>query len=315
MANSSGAEYVLVRRRDLERLTTEVMQMKEFLPQILNQELVDNVQRLEETECALEVKDQDCGHLRSRLEAAQSDCVKEKQEKLSLVARLSHVQEQSAQQVEFCSHMGSAVCTLLWAVSNREEAVKSILGGGKAAAFFSLASQTLASYVGSLSEGQPVDEDSEESQFVLGLAGTITNVAAVSCGRDFLVTTCRDLLEMWINLLRTIKPGTCSRLRVVMLMSLYNVSINRSGLSWMSQSLKFISQLQGLLTDPDPEVCLHTLRLLQSVILESDALTQFKDELHKSLPRIAELSQSRNLELQTSAREVMEEIKALQRED
>ncbi|XP_063301724.1 heat shock factor 2-binding protein isoform X2 [Pelobates fuscus] len=314
MSGSLGEEFVYIRRRDLERLTTEIMQMKEFLPQILNQELVDNVQRLEQAETTLEVKDQDCGHLRARLEAAQTECLKEKQEKLSLLAKLEHLQEQSVQQAEFCTHMGSATCTLLWAVSNREEAVKSILGGGKANAFFTLAAQTLSSYVASLNEEQPQDEDREESQFVLGLAGTITNVAAVPCGRDLLVNLCQDLLETWICLLGAIRPGTCSRLRVVMLMCLYNVSINRKGLSWLSQSLPFISQLQILLTDPDLEVCLHTMRLFQSVVLESDSLRHFQNELHKFMPRIMELSHSRSTELQALACELLEEMKRLEKE-
>ncbi|XP_053313321.1 heat shock factor 2-binding protein [Spea bombifrons] len=310
MSGSSGAEFVLVRRRDLERLTTEVMQMKEFLPQILNQELLSNVQRLEQAESALDVKESDCEHFRSRLEAAQSECLQEKEEKLSVLAQLSSLQEQSLQQAEFCTLMGSTLCTLLWGVSSREEAVRSLLGGGKAVAFFGLASQTLSSYVESLE--QPQDEEAEESQFVLGLAGTITNIAAVSFGREFLVTTCRDLLETWIHLLGRIKPGTCCRLRVLMLMSLYNVSINRKGVSWMSQNVSLISQLQRLLTDRDPDVCLHTLRLLQSVALESDGPRHMQSELHKCLPRIVELAQSRSAELQTAAGELLEEMRALE---
>ncbi|CAH2218552.1 heat shock factor 2-binding isoform X2 [Pelobates cultripes] len=140
------------------------------------------------------------------------------------------------------------------------------------------------------------------------------DVAAVPCGRDLLVNLCQDLLETWICLLGSIRPGTCSRLRVVMLMCLYNVSINRKGLSWLSQSLPFISQLQILLTDPDLEVCLHTMRLFQSVVLESDSLRHFQNELHKFMPRIMELSHSRSTELQALACELLEEMKRLEKE-
>ncbi|KAM8977787.1 heat shock factor 2-binding protein [Pelodytes ibericus] len=310
MSGSSGAEFVRVRRRDLDRLTTEVMQMREFLPQILNPELVASIQRLEGAEKALEYKNLDCSHLQSRLEAAQEQCLQVKEERLSLLCQLSSLQEQSQQQVEFCSQMGSALCTLLWGVSDKEDAVRSILGGGKVSVFFRLASQTLSSYVESLGEGSAQDEDSEENQFVLGLAGTITNIAAVSCGREFLATSCKDLLETYICLLGEIRAGTCCRLRVLILMSLYNVSINSTGLSWMSHSLRLISQFQRLLSDPERGVCLHALRLLQSLLVESDILIRFHEEIHKSLPHIMELTRDCNTEIETAALELLQDIRA-----
>ncbi|KAM4701415.1 heat shock factor 2-binding protein [Discoglossus pictus] len=314
MSSSLGVEFIRVRRRDLERLTTEVMQMRDILPRILNQELVETVQRLEQAESALEVKDQDCEHFRSRMEAAQSENVQEKEEKLSLFGQLSSLQAQSLQQAEYCTHMGATLCTLLWGVSNREEAVKTMLGGSQASMFFTLAAQTVSSFVETLGEQQPQDEESQESQFVLGLAGTITNVAAVSHGRDFLVSLCKDLLETWIRLLGEIRLGTCSRLRVLILMSLYNVSINRSGLAWLGQSSLFISQLQRLITDPDLEVCLHALRLFQSVLLEPDVLRWMWSKLQESLPRIVELSQSTNPQVESLACELLEDMRVLKAE-
>ncbi|OCT93542.1 heat shock factor 2-binding protein [Xenopus laevis] len=314
MAGSSGAEFIRIRRRDLERLTTEVMQMKDFLPKILNPDLVETVQRLEQAENALEKKNLDCDHLMARLEVVQSECVRERQEKLSLVTQVRSLREQSMQQSEYCSHMGAAACTLLWGVSHKEEAVLSILGGSKATMFFSLASQTLRSFVQSLTSEQPQDEHNDESHFVLGLAGTVTNVAAVSCGREFLVSRCQDLLETWIRLLGEIQLGSCCRLRVLMLMSLYNVSINQKGLCWMSNNHKLTSQLPRLLTDPDPEVCLHTLRLFHSIVLEPEVLLRLKEDLQGSIPQIMVLSKSRNRELQSVACELLQEVESLEKD-
>ncbi|XP_053561679.1 heat shock factor 2-binding protein [Bombina bombina] len=312
MSSSSGEEFIRIRRRDLERLTTEVMQMKDFLPQILNQELVETVQRLEHAETALEGKNLDCEHFRCRLEAAQSECLQEREEKLSLLTQLNTVESQSMQQAEYCTHLGATVCTMLWGVSNKEEAVQSILEGGKASMFFSMAAHTVSSFVELLGTEQSREEESEEHHFVLGLAGTITNIAAVSYGRDYLVSSCTDLLGTWIHLLGEIRLGTCNRLRILMLMSLYNVSINQSGLSWMSQNRSCIMQLQRLITDPDTEVCMHALRLLQSVLLESDVLRSLWADLRTSLPRIIELSQSTNRHLQGLACELLEDMKALE---
>ncbi|XP_075705188.1 heat shock factor 2-binding protein-like isoform X1 [Rhinoderma darwinii] len=173
MSGPLEAEFLLVRRRDLERLTTEVMQMKEFLPQILNQDLLEGVQRLEVAESALEERELDCEHIKARLQATQSECLRTKEENLALLLQVTELREQSVQQVDFCTQMGSALCTLLWGVSNREETVKSILGMDKTADFFILAGQTVSSFVETLVVNQ--DEDMEESRFVLGLAGTITS--------------------------------------------------------------------------------------------------------------------------------------------
>lgn len=51
------------------------------------------------------------------------------QEKLDLRQHLHEAKQQLLQQAEYCTEMGAAVCTLLWGVSNNEEAVKAILGG------------------------------------------------------------------------------------------------------------------------------------------------------------------------------------------
>lgn len=47
-------EFVKVRKKDLERLTTEVMQIRDFLPRILNGEVLESFQKLktvEKSEC------------------------------------------------------------------------------------------------------------------------------------------------------------------------------------------------------------------------------------------------------------------------
>ncbi|XP_044129627.1 heat shock factor 2-binding protein [Bufo gargarizans] len=307
MSGPLESEFLLIRRRDLERLTTEVMQMKEFLPKILNQDLLESVQRLEVAESALEERELDCEHIQARLQATQSECLRAKEENLSLLLQVTELREQNVQQVDFCSQMGSALCTLLWGVSNREETVRSILGMDVTAEFFSLAGQTVSRFVESFAVNQ--DEDTEESRFVLGLAGTITNVAAVSCGRSFLMSSCRDLMEKWILLLGEIRSGSHCQLRVLILMSLYNVSIHRDGLLWMSRYPGIMSQLQQLLTDPDNEVCLHTLRLIQSLVLEPDVLHMLWEEVQQCLPRVTELSHTANSELRKMASELLEELK------
>ncbi|XP_058283919.1 heat shock factor 2-binding protein isoform X2 [Hylobates moloch] len=316
-------EFVKVRKKDLERLTTEVMQIRDFLPRILNGEVLESFQKLKIVEKNLERKDQeleqlkmDCEHFKARLETVQADNMREKKEKLALRQQVNEVKQQLLQQAEYCTEMGAAACTLLWGVSSSEEVVKAILGGvsmDKALKFFSITGQTMESFVKSL-DGDIKELDSDENQFVFALAGIVTNVAAIACGREFLVNSSRVLLDTILQLLGDLKPGQCTKLKVLMLMSLYNVSINLKGLKYISESPGFIPLLWWLLSDPDAEVCLHVLRLVQSVVLEPEVFSKSASEFRSSLPlqRILAMSKSRNPRLQTAARELLEDLRTLE---
>nr|XP_031316439.1 heat shock factor 2-binding protein isoform X1 [Camelus dromedarius] len=313
-------EFVKVRKYDLERLTTEVMQIRDFLPRILNGEVLESFQKLKTVEKNLERKEQelerlrmDCEHFKARLESVQADSLREKKEKLALRQQLNEARQQLLQQAEYCTEMGAAACTILWGVSSSEEVVKAILAGDKALKFFNITGQTMESFVKSL-DGDVKELDSDENQFVFALAGIVTNVAAVACGREFLVTSSRVLLDTILQLLGDLKPGQCTRLKVLMLMSLYNVSINLKGLKYISESPGFIPLLWWLLSDPDAEVCLHVLRLVQSVVLEPEVFSKAASEFRSSLPlqRIRAMSESRNSHLQTAARELLEDLRALE---
>ncbi|KAF6384817.1 heat shock transcription factor 2 binding protein [Rhinolophus ferrumequinum] len=313
-------EYVRVRKKDLERLTTEVMQIRDFLPRILNGEVLESFQKLKVIEKNLERKEQeleqlrmDSEHFRARLETVQADSMREKKAKLALRQQLDEVKQQLLQQAEYCTEMGAAACTLLWGVSSSEEAVRAILGGDKALKFFSITGQTMESFVKSL-DGDVKELNSDENQFVFALAGIVTNVAAVACGREFLVSSSQVLLDTMLQLLGDLKPGQCTKLKVLMLMALYNVTINVKGLEYVSQSPSFLPLLWWLLSDPDAEVCLHVLRLIQSVVLEPEVFSKSASEFQSSLPlqRILAMAKSRNPRLQAVAQELLEDLRALE---
>nr|KAF6394472.1 heat shock transcription factor 2 binding protein [Rousettus aegyptiacus] len=168
---------------------------------------------LERKEHELEQLRMDCEHFKARLEAAQADSLREKKEKLALRQQLQEARQQLQQQAEYCTEMGAAACTLLWGVSSSEEVVTAILGGDKALKFFNITGQTMESFVKSL-DGDVREPDSDENQFVFALAGIVTNVAAIACGREFLVTSSRVLLDTMLQLLGDLKPGQCTKLKV-----------------------------------------------------------------------------------------------------
>ncbi|XP_041936220.1 heat shock factor 2-binding protein isoform X1 [Alosa sapidissima] len=312
--------YVSIRKRDMEKLTTEVMQLREFLPKVINGDLLDTLHKArqietqrERLEQEQEQQRQDCLHLRSRLEVAQTECQREREEKLVLREQLWESREQLQQQAEFCTGLGAAVCTLLWSASSKEEAVRDILADGKLEPFLSVAGQTLGSFVKSLDQDSKVpqqDSNSHEHQFVLALAGVVTNLGAVTCGRDFLSNSAHVLLDTLMELLGLIKPGVFSKLKVLMLMALYNVSISVKGLKYISGNPALLPLIWTLLEESDWDVCLHALRLLQSLLLEEEVLAHVASDLLPSLPlgRIRQLASSRHQGLRQTAQETLEDL-------
>lgn len=63
-------------------------------------------------------------------------------------------------------------------------------------------------------------------------------------------------------------------------------------------------------------MCLHALRLVQSVLLEPEVFSKAAPELRSSLPlqRILAMSKSRNSHLQAAARELLEDLRALEQD-
>ncbi|KAK3530485.1 hypothetical protein QTP86_024395 [Hemibagrus guttatus] len=340
-----GDCFVRVQKRDLEKLCTEVMQLREFLPKVINGDFLDALNKArslekfrEQSQQQQQQLKQECLHLTSRLDAAQSECQREKEEKLVLRERLWESREQLQQQAEFCTGLGAATCTVLWSASRREEAVRDILADGKLEPFLSVAGQTLESFVKSLDEDEKPQQqhyNSHEHQFVLALAGVITNLAAVTCGRDFISTSAHVLLDTLMQLLGLMKSGVFPKLKVwmrhfkntqtipsgtnkhvrskLMLMALYNVSLNINGLTYISESPALLPLICTLLEDQDIEVCLQALRLLQSLLVEGDILAQISPGLQSSLPveRISQLASGRHSALRQTAQELLEDIKCL----
>ncbi|XP_030265760.1 heat shock factor 2-binding protein isoform X2 [Sparus aurata] len=323
---SHGAKdaFVRVRKRDLEKLTTEVMQLREFLPRVLNGDLIKMLHKAQAAQTMKEhlVQEQEqlqqqCLHLQARLDAVQTECQKEREEKLLLREQLWQSGTQLQQQADFCSGLGSATCSLLWSSSAREHTVSQWLADGKLQSFLSVAAQTLESFVRSLDEDvktQTEDHTSQEHQFVLALAGTITNIAAVTCGRDFLSSSAHVLLDTLMKLLELMKPGVFPKLKVLMLMALYNVSISVKGLKYISENPGLLPLIWTLLDDGDWEVCLHTLRLLQSVLLEEDVLLLLGSSLLDPdlQARVSRLTTTVQPSLRLAAQQTLEDLQSFQ---
>ncbi|KAM4710914.1 heat shock factor 2-binding protein [Anableps anableps] len=315
--------FVRVRKRDLEKLTTEVMQLREFLPRVLNGDLTEMLLKARRAETKKEQLEQEqnqlrqeCSHLQSRLDAAHSECQREREEKLLLREQLWQSGAELQQQADFCSTMGSAACSLLWSGSSREETVTTWLADGKLSSFLTVAAQTLESFAKSLDgeiKSPQEDHNSHEHQFVLALVGTITNIAAVACGRDFLSSSGHALLDTLMKLLQLIKPCVFPRLKALMLMALYNVSISVKGLKYITENKDLTPLIWTLLDDEHWEVSLHCLRLLQSVLLEEEVLLLLGSSLLDPdlRARVSRLTSSLQPSLRATAQQTLEDLQAL----
>ncbi|XP_035533923.1 heat shock factor 2-binding protein [Morone saxatilis] len=318
--------FVRVRKRDLDKLTTEVMQLREFLPRVLNRDLIEMLHKARAAQtntdtptswrvfftCVDVVKgffftmEGSCDHPPLFIITS---------EKLLLREQLWQSVAELQQQADFCSGLGSATCSLLWSCSAREHTVTQWLADGKLQSFLAVAAQTLESFVRSVDEEMKTeDHNSQEHQFVLALAGTITNIAAVTCGRDFLSSSAHVLLDTLMKLLELMKPGVFPKLKVLMLMALYNVSISVKGLKYISKNL--LRLIWSLLDDGDWEVCLHSLRLLQSVLLEEEVLLLLGSSLLDPdlQARVRRLTSTAQPSLRLAAQQTLEDLQALQQD-
>nr|XP_058957007.1 heat shock factor 2-binding protein-like [Pocillopora verrucosa] len=322
--------FLKVSRADVDQLVTEIMQFKEFLPKVLNSDLVGLYKKLDHCEQELEVLEAENRKLRveldqmkmhhdSEIEAMKKqnnslleDGERYKEEKYVLKCQLSEASQQMNDQSDYCSCMGAAVCTLLWRVSRQQESVTSLLGGNKAEEFLQITSRTIESYFDSCAGGEEAKENSEEFQFVLALVGIITNMAAAAQGREFLVTkdSGRVLIDTFMKVLGGSSAGKNVKMRNLILMALYNVSINMSGLQYITKKRGILGNLmQTIRGESDSELSLNAARLLQSIVMEPNSLTsEIFDSI--SLPVLQNLARTAKGELRDTLLEVMSDLQS-----
>ncbi|CAI8056247.1 Heat shock factor 2-binding protein [Geodia barretti] len=272
---------VRVSKADVDQLATETMMLKEFLPKLLTPDVLGSFSTLTQREQEVwalrkerETIEKELEHLRRRNESLKAEFEQEKQEKFSAKCEVNDLQQQLSQQADYCTSMGAACCTLLWRVSRQEESIHSILSGSKVKDLLQLGASTLQSYLDTYTNETLPNDTSLESQFVLALCGTITNVAASAYGRNFLSTNeeGQALIDVLCTALAEAPTGAeCSKLKRLLLVTLYNISINQSGLHYLTSKPDLMRTLVWRLRDEsDSANLLHIMRLLQSLILEPD---------------------------------------------
>ncbi|KAL5003962.1 hypothetical protein ScPMuIL_017418 [Solemya velum] len=311
-----------VNKDDLSQLATEIAQLKQNLTRLLTSNMTAASGRVEMLEkdywkSRCETVSNDCknevNYWKSRCETVTNDCQLEKESNLKLRCEIQQLSEQLVQQSDYCSTLGAVSCTLLWRVSRCEDSIQSILIGTKVDEFFGLLSSTLQSYVSAYKSEWPEDQ-TDETQFILALCGIITNIAASAYGREFLVTNehGRAVLDTYFTALLEAPNGKSAKLKNLILMALYNVSINQKGIRYISSRPGIISMLSWLLKDEtEVENRINTLRLMQSVVYEYDNIN-IKQELQEiPMSVLQQLSKHKNQDVQDLSLELITDINSL----
>ncbi|KAL1131430.1 hypothetical protein AAG570_011047 [Ranatra chinensis] len=195
------------------------------------------------------------------------------------------LQEQSV----YCAKFGSVLTSLVWRVSRLKPVVEMFLSNSNTIdEFLKLVNGGFVSFLtsyGRCSLSQPLAPTHhwEEFYFVTALAGVVSNLAAVPEGRCYLATSSqgRQLVHMLAGLLPDISQETqYSEMFLRLLMTLlFNVSINREGLSLIQEDKVLMGALTQIVAAPggikSQELKVTVLRLLESLTTDIRSQTAF----------------------------------------
>ncbi|XP_023932960.1 heat shock factor 2-binding protein-like [Lingula anatina] len=315
--DQTNKDAVTVSRKDLTALKRQVRMLQQNLPKVLDNDFKSAYSQLavaEEDMNTLRTENEEAHaerqHWQARYETLLAECELEKQEKFKLHQEIQALTAELSQQSEYCAGMGSAACTLLWRVSQCEESIQSILAGSKSQEFLDMACTTLDSFLATYREDIPQGQ-TEEVHFVCALCGIITNITASSYGREFLISKKQDVVDTFVNVLSEApNKYIWTRIKNLMLMTLYNISINEKGLKYLSNKTGLMGLLAWLLRDErETENQVNALRVIQSLTCDKKnirVLNEARDML--SLEYLQECAAAKNTVLRILSAEVMADL-------
>ncbi|XP_012253792.2 heat shock factor 2-binding protein-like isoform X2 [Athalia rosae] len=222
------------------------------------------------------------------------------------------LKNQVMHQSTFCAGLGAVLGNLVWQASRSPPVIDAWISRfqTKVGDFLRIVNGTFGSFVNTYGSVFP-SEISDESQFVMGLCGTVANLSANPEGRQFLVThpNGRDLLRKLIEFMPIIPLPTGNSLAKLTLMILYNVSINQTGLLRLMED-RICRGLERYMEHPATvELKQLSLRLLQSVTFELEDVPTIEDIAGTVLlERIAKIGQTESENLAAVAKEILSNL-------
>ncbi|XP_018401136.1 PREDICTED: heat shock factor 2-binding protein-like [Cyphomyrmex costatus] len=247
----------------------------------------------------------------------QIECLtKEKEEALEEIERLK---DQILSQSTYCTSLGAVLGNLTWRASRFPQIVDTWLSNfqSKIEEFLSIVNGTFGAFVNTYRSAFPPTSN-VEYQFVMGLLGIVTNISASPEGREFLITNSSgtEFVQKLIKLTPELPsaPGTVS-LKRLMLMILYNVSMNKTGLQYLLES-RVGDTLSHCLDDEasSEEMQLLCLRVLQSVTYDLEE-PKYIHDLTTIIPieRIEIMTSAKRSDIRNAAKQVLKHLQHSQK--
>ncbi|XP_011305219.1 uncharacterized protein [Fopius arisanus] len=228
----------------------------------------------------------------------------------SFEQQIRQLTAESAGQVTFCTHMGAVLGNLIWKSARSSSQVEQWLNENRQDLndFISITTTALESFLQTFG-GRFPDIKEQQCQFMMSLMGTITNVSANSTGRQMLCSqaTGKSLISLITKSIPNVPSTTGDPMKRLMLMILYNISLNCTGLPFLLS--RKVHELIPYCTEESPEIQLNALRLIQSITYDIKE-TEVVNRLLELLPliKIHEFMSSRDDRIAEAARGLMTNI-------
>ncbi|KAK7871596.1 hypothetical protein R5R35_001789 [Gryllus longicercus] len=221
------------------------------------------------------------------------------------------MRNQLQHQSQFCASLGAVLGNLIWKASRIPQVVDMLLSGNKMGDFLNIVNGTLVSFIETYDSHMP-GQCADESQFIMSMCGIITNIAASPAGRQFLVTnpTGKELLDMFVRVLPRIPCPSGNCLKRLILMALYNISINQYGLNYLQEKKDILPAItSNLHCECANDLRIMSLRLLQSITYEISTL-KLLEEIEETIPFeiIDEMIASDDAEAKPVAQEILDNM-------
>ncbi|XP_073981068.1 heat shock factor 2-binding protein-like isoform X2 [Rhodnius prolixus] len=221
------------------------------------------------------------------------------------------LRNQLQSQSSFCASLGSIMGNLVWRASRLEPVIELLLETNKLGEFMCVVSGTLVSFLDTYNRDIP-DIRSDESQFILSICGVVANIAAIPCGRHFIVsnTNGKDLLDQIFKALPKIPCVSGDPLKRILLMVLYNISINQNGLTLLQEQRTLLDSLSRIMVcERSAELKVLALRLLESITFDIPnriILQSFKK--HLPIQKLEGLKEVTDAEIRQYATSVLKNV-------
>ncbi|XP_076638719.1 heat shock factor 2-binding protein [Colletes latitarsis] len=266
----------------------------------------------EEEKKKVSALEQECERLYIQLQQQIAEKTKAQEE-------IEYLRDQILNQSTYCTSLGAVLGNLTWRASRFPEIVDVWLSAfqDKISEFLSITNGSFVAFINTYRNAFPPTSN-VEYQFIIGLLGIVTNISASPEGREFLITdpNGRDFVQKMVELMPTLplSQGSLS-LKRLMLMILYNVSMNKTGLQHLFELrvgdvLSFYLKNNSL---PD-EIQLLCLRVLHSITYGITNPTYIHD-LMTTLPigKIEDVATSNKNEMSNCAKQVVKHLRDAQK--